>query len=687
MANLTYRVSTTPTLPGSTTAKGTPLTNNEVDANWKALQDEVAGKGAGTVTAVSVASSNGFTGTSSGGATPALTLTTSITGLLKGNGTAISAAVSATDIKTINGTSLLGSGDVVVGGPSGTTSVTGNVTLTSTSTAIQSCNMTGYGKTITLPNATTMTTGPAKFTIKNTNTTNYMVGILNASGTLIGAVLCGFSASINLLSNSTSAGVWEVIQDSGPNVGEFISAGFTLPANRYIVGNWPDGEHRGGSTFIVLVTSGLTSSTYNRYISVYDISTGTLGSELSLGVVANVNVTYLSSTTFAVTYIPDTSTFATRVISVSGSTITAGTAVSWNLDTPQSGGATLEQILVLSSTLYIVSGVTLRESGGYVYGHKALSVSGTTVTGGTNFVVQQGAYPTTLGCIGYGGLFAIDSTHYTGCIAWPGPSADGYLHCGVFTVSGTTISSNVAYLDLSAPAGDYSVGSAIYKQLSATSYFVHAIGGDAVNGSNPYMWVGTVSGGTITFGARYSGYGPDRSSYPSYACAITDSTHGYITYTTAATPYLYYFTITSVTVITKTASYADPVSNTTLTGAGAATAVAISYKISYPGTGTDLTRTHISFADAAKLVGTPCGTSYFGVNWSGSYYIVTASGQVLIPYSSIMQLTDYSKNAVNNISPNLVSSIRNSSRAVIKRLNYSNANATDAPVLVLDIVQ
>ena len=51
----------------------------------------------GTVTAVSVVSANGFAGTSSGGATPALTLSTSITGVLKGNGTAISAAVANTD--------------------------------------------------------------------------------------------------------------------------------------------------------------------------------------------------------------------------------------------------------------------------------------------------------------------------------------------------------------------------------------------------------------------------------------------------------------------------------------------------------------------------------------------------------------------------------------------------------------
>lgn len=63
----------------------------------------LAHSGSGTVTAVSVASANGFTGTSSGGATPALTLTTSITGVLKGNGTAISAATAGTDYLTPTG--------------------------------------------------------------------------------------------------------------------------------------------------------------------------------------------------------------------------------------------------------------------------------------------------------------------------------------------------------------------------------------------------------------------------------------------------------------------------------------------------------------------------------------------------------------------------------------------------------
>lgn len=56
------------------------------------------GGGSGTVTSVSVVSANGFAGTvATATTTPAITLTTSITGVLKGNGTAISAATAGTD--------------------------------------------------------------------------------------------------------------------------------------------------------------------------------------------------------------------------------------------------------------------------------------------------------------------------------------------------------------------------------------------------------------------------------------------------------------------------------------------------------------------------------------------------------------------------------------------------------------
>lgn len=56
------------------------------------------GGGAGTVTSVSVTTANGFSGTvANATTTPAITLSTSVTGLLKGNGTSISAATAGTD--------------------------------------------------------------------------------------------------------------------------------------------------------------------------------------------------------------------------------------------------------------------------------------------------------------------------------------------------------------------------------------------------------------------------------------------------------------------------------------------------------------------------------------------------------------------------------------------------------------
>lgn len=63
------------------------------------------GGGAGTVTSVSVATANGFAGTvADPTTTPSITVSTSVTGLLKGNGTAVSAAVAGTDYAAVSHT-------------------------------------------------------------------------------------------------------------------------------------------------------------------------------------------------------------------------------------------------------------------------------------------------------------------------------------------------------------------------------------------------------------------------------------------------------------------------------------------------------------------------------------------------------------------------------------------------------
>ena len=95
----------------------------------------------GTVTSVSVVSANGFAGTvATATTTPAITLTTSVTGLLKGNGTAISAAVANVDYVPL----------------STVLTKTADYTITGTDSWIIN-NKSGSAMTLTLPAASSWT--------------------------------------------------------------------------------------------------------------------------------------------------------------------------------------------------------------------------------------------------------------------------------------------------------------------------------------------------------------------------------------------------------------------------------------------------------------------------------------------------------------------------------------------------
>ncbi len=79
-----------------TPAAGQSIRINAGNTAWEAYTP--AAGGTGTVSSVSVVSANGLAGTvANATTTPAITLTTSITGVLKGNATAISAATAGTD--------------------------------------------------------------------------------------------------------------------------------------------------------------------------------------------------------------------------------------------------------------------------------------------------------------------------------------------------------------------------------------------------------------------------------------------------------------------------------------------------------------------------------------------------------------------------------------------------------------
>jgi len=182
----------------------------------------------GTVTSVSVVSANGFAGTvANSTTTPAITLTTTITGILKGNGTAISAAVSGTDYApATSGTSILygngagGFNNVTVGTgltfAAGTLSTSGTITTSApvTKTADFSVastdtwlinNKTGSTCTVTLPSPST-NTGRVLYFINYQNQS-----LVSASSNVVSRA--GGAAGTAILDNV--AGNWATIVSDG----------------------------------------------------------------------------------------------------------------------------------------------------------------------------------------------------------------------------------------------------------------------------------------------------------------------------------------------------------------------------------------------------------------------------------------------------------------------------------------
>ena len=133
------------------------------------------------VTAVSIASANGFAGTSSGGTTPALTISTSITGLLKGNGTAISAATSGTDYLIPSNNTFVGTTSIAFNRTSaaqaltGITSIDGSAATLTTARAINGVNFDGSAA-ITITAAAGTLTGSV---LNSTVTTSSLISFGN----------------------------------------------------------------------------------------------------------------------------------------------------------------------------------------------------------------------------------------------------------------------------------------------------------------------------------------------------------------------------------------------------------------------------------------------------------------------------------------------------------------------------
>ena len=182
------------TFTSVTPAAGQSVRINAGNTAWEAYTPS-----SGTVSSISVVSANGLAGTvATATTTPAITLSTTITGVLKGNGTAISAATAGTDyVAPGTATTFTAAQNFAASGITLKGSSTGITTFASANASV-----TNYTVTFPAATGTVLTTAAAVQAIEGgTGQTSYAVGdLLYASTTTALSKLADVATGNSLIS-------------------------------------------------------------------------------------------------------------------------------------------------------------------------------------------------------------------------------------------------------------------------------------------------------------------------------------------------------------------------------------------------------------------------------------------------------------------------------------------------------
>ena len=141
--------------------------------------------GTGTVTNVSVVTANGFSGTvSSASTTPAITLQTTVNGILKGNGTAITSAQSGTDYQAPGNYITSVSGDITINGPGAVIGTLSNTAVSAGSYTLASITVDSKGRIIDASNGTAGTGTVTSVAVSGKNGIGVAGSPITNSGTI-----------------------------------------------------------------------------------------------------------------------------------------------------------------------------------------------------------------------------------------------------------------------------------------------------------------------------------------------------------------------------------------------------------------------------------------------------------------------------------------------------------------------
>jgi len=388
------------------------------------------------------------------------------------------------NILTSNGTTWTSAASSAGNGGATITSSGTDVTLTTSSTKVQQITMTATGLAVVLPSTagyTTGTVGTPIFTITNAGS-NYF-DIENSTGFVVFGLNPGETCTISLTGNTTQ-NQW---------VGD-LSANGVISSTRGLTGTitttvptWSQTNQNIqvtglSSTLVVAVwtnsTTGFTFASAGS-ISGSTITWGTPTSISSARAYQRVAIAALSGTTALIESIDNTgNAIYFNGISVSGTTITvstisAGTAIADGLEYPFLPLTSTTAIALFSNTASGVSARVITYNGASApslgaqntngnaagpnihavalnsttvlcvadsttnaWSARIFSISGSTITFGTNLVLSTTTFPPNSGVFNPGSLIAISATE--AIFAVPAPS----INVQKFTVSGTTITAS-----------------------------------------------------------------------------------------------------------------------------------------------------------------------------------------------------------------------------------------------------
>jgi hypothetical protein len=462
----------------------------------------------GSVTAVSVASANGFAGTSSGGATPALTLTTSITGVLKGNGTAISAATAGTDYQapitfTTTGTSgaatfaanALNIPNYTYTLPTATTSTLGGVKVDGTSITISagviSATASGGGT------VTSVTSATADATVANTTTTP-VITIVSAPKLTTARIIGG--VSFDGTANTTVATATGGFTISGGNLSVSDAAGKILVGNSSAVSTaTPTTLDMGGSFADTIVSAKAKWKLYSDGTAI-----NTYGIGISSG---QMNFFKLTGGGYY-WYFSDVEKMH---LDSSGNVVTVGTLAASNLSGTNTGDQTITltghvtgtgtgSFATSSASKFILQGTTdATTSAAQFLGALGTGIVKNTTTTGVLSIAVAGDFPT----------LNQNTTGSAATLTTPrtinGTSFDGSTNITVTaaagTLTGTTLNSTVVTSSLTS-VGTITTGVWNGTAITNANLANSTISGVSLGGTLAAL---TATDATLTFSGSYTG--------------------------------------------------------------------------------------------------------------------------------------------------------------------------------------